>query len=84
MNIEEASVPEALRLAGSKLGHIHFADSNRQAIGLGHTNIVPVAQVLQEIGFDGCISAEVLPLPNSETAAAQTIQSYRRFFTPAY
>jgi sugar phosphate isomerase/epimerase len=80
MNIEEASLPDALRLVGSKLGHIHFADSNRQAMGFGHTDMLGVAQVLKEMGFDGCVSAEALPLPDSETAAAQTIQSYRRFF----
>jgi sugar phosphate isomerase/epimerase len=80
MNIEEASIPDALRVAGSKLGHIHFADSNRHAIGLGHTEMAPVVRVLREISFEGCVSAEVLPLPDSATAAAQTIQSYRRFF----
>lgn len=80
MNIEEASVPSALKTAGPMLGHIHFADSNRQAIGFGHSDIAPIARALQEAGYSGCISAEVFPLPDSERAAAQTIQSYRRFF----
>ena len=35
MNIEESSVADALRLAGPRLGHIHFADSNRRAVGFG-------------------------------------------------
>jgi sugar phosphate isomerase/epimerase len=80
MNIEEPDVAEALRRAGPKLGHVHFADSNRHAIGFGHTDMAPVARALREIEFEGCISAEVLPLPDSHTAAVQTIQSYRRFF----
>jgi sugar phosphate isomerase/epimerase len=80
MNIEEANLAAALRAAGPKLGHIHFADSNRQAIGFGHTDVAPLAEALREIGFNGCISAEVLPLPDSTTAATQTIESYRKFF----
>jgi sugar phosphate isomerase/epimerase len=83
MNLEEANLVEALRLAGPKLGHVHFADSNRQAIGFGHTDVAPIARVLTEIGYAGFISAEVLPLPDSEAAAAQTIRSYRRFFAGA-
>ncbi|GAA3333024.1 hypothetical protein GCM10020331_095440 [Ectobacillus funiculus] len=39
MNIEEADPIEALRNVGSKLGVYHVADSNRQAVGNGHSNI---------------------------------------------
>src|SRR5207302_11193558 len=53
MNIEEADIASALRLAGSKLGNVHFADSNRQAMGLGHTDVEAVAQALREIGYNG-------------------------------
>jgi len=79
-NIEEVCTADALRLAGPDLGHVHFADSNRQAVGLGHTAIGPIAEALREIGFGGCVSAEILPLPDSETAAAQTMESFRRWF----
>src|SRR5438034_10645371 len=51
MNIEEAGIGDALRLAGPQLGHIHFADSNRQAIGFGHTDIAPVVQAMRDIGY---------------------------------
>jgi sugar phosphate isomerase/epimerase len=80
MNIEEASLAEALRQAGPLVGHFHFADSNRRAIGLGHTEVASVAQALREIGYAGYISGEVFPLPDSETAAAETIKSYRHYF----
>jgi len=81
-SIEESSIAEALSLAGPDLGHVHFADSNRQAVGQGHTDIAPVAEVLRQIGFKGYASAEILPLPDSETAAKQTIASFRRWFCP--
>jgi sugar phosphate isomerase/epimerase len=78
MNIEEVSICEALRAAGKFIGHIHFADSNRLAIGLGHTEMGPVIKALQEIGYAGYLSAEVLPLPDSETAAQQSVTAFRQ------
>ena len=83
MNIEEASIADALRLAGSRLGHVHFADSNRRAIGFGHTDTAPVVQALRDIGYAGYVSGEILPLPDSDTAAGQTIASYRKWFAPS-
>jgi len=80
MNIEEASVADALRLAGPLLGHVHFADSNRQAVGFGHTPIAPVVQALRDIRYAGFVSGEVVPLPDSDTAAKQTIASIKKWF----
>jgi sugar phosphate isomerase/epimerase len=77
MNIEETDLAAALRNAGKHVGHVHFADSNRQAMGLGHTAAVPVITVLREIGYTGYLSAEILPLPDPETAARQTISAIR-------
>lgn len=77
MNIEETSIPEALRAVAPRLGHVHFADSNRRAIGFGHTEIAPIITALREIGYTGYLSAEVLSLPDSQTAAEQTIRAFR-------
>jgi sugar phosphate isomerase/epimerase len=79
LNIEEDSVPGALRALGPRLGHVHFADSNRRAMGFGHTEVPPIIQALREIGYAGYLSAEVLPLPDSDTAARQTIKSFRKY-----
>ena len=81
MNIEETSIPEALRLAGPLVGHVHFADSNRLAIGCGHTDMPPIIQALRDIGYAGYLSAEVFALPDSETAAKQTIKSFKLLTT---
>ena len=80
MNLEETSIAESLRAAGPHLGHVHFADSNRRAMGLGHTDLAPIARALREMGYQGAISAEILPLPEAATAARQTMESYRKFF----
>lgn len=79
MNIEEADIAATLRAVAKRVGHIHFADSNRRAIGLGHTDIAPIAAVLKEIGYAGYLSAEIHPLPDAETAARETMASFRRW-----
>jgi sugar phosphate isomerase/epimerase len=78
MNLEEADLSAAVRAAGDMIGHVHFADSNRHAIGFGHTDTAPVLRALREIGYAGYLSAEVLPLPDSEAAAAQTMAAFRK------
>ena len=77
MNIEEADPGQAIRDAGSRVGHVHFADSNRQAVGFGHTEMSSILSALEEIGYDGYLSAEIFPLPSPEAAAEQTIKSFR-------
>ena len=77
MNIEENDLPGTLSALGSRLGHVHFADSNRRAIGFGHTDARPIVEALRGIQYAGYLSAEILPLPDSEAAAAQTIASFR-------
>ena len=79
MNIEERCIPDAIMRATEHVGHVHFADSNRQAVGFGHTDFVPIMDSLRHIGYSGYLSAEVLPLPDSDGAAAQTIASFKRF-----
>lgn len=78
MNIEEVDLGQALCLAGRRVGHIHFADSNRQAAGRGHLDFTPVVSALDAIGYDGILSAEVVPIPDSVAAARQTITTFRR------
>lgn len=77
MNIEEPDLPAALRSIAPRLGHVHFADSNRQAIGHGHTDPAPLLAVLREISYQGYLSAEILPLPDPETAARDFLTSLR-------
>jgi sugar phosphate isomerase/epimerase len=77
MSIEEADVAAALAAAGRRVGHVHWADSNRQAMGLGHTAAGPVVAALRGTGYQGFLSAEVFPLPTAMDAARQTIKSLR-------
>ncbi len=58
MNIEEASIPEAIRKGGKWLKHVHLADSNRLLPGWGHTDFRSGFAALKEIGFDGFMALE--------------------------
>jgi sugar phosphate isomerase/epimerase len=77
MNIEEASIEAALRSAGSRLKHVHVADSNRLAPGWGHLDFAALLRTLREIGYAGFLSAEILPHPDPRAAARQTVAYLR-------
>jgi sugar phosphate isomerase/epimerase len=77
MNIEEADLAQAIRDAGPKIGHVHWADSNRLAMGSGHTDAGVVMAALREISFQGYVSAEIFTGGDPEGAARQTIASIR-------
>ncbi|MBM3967480.1 MAG: sugar phosphate isomerase/epimerase [Planctomycetes bacterium] len=79
MNIEEADMARSLREAGGRVGHIHFADTNRKGVGMGHLVVEPLIQALRDIEYSGYLSAEVFPQPSSMVAAEMTIESYRRY-----
>ena len=51
----------------------------RRAAGLGHTDFAPIIAALKDIEYSGYLSAEVLPLPDTDTAARQTIDTFRKF-----
>ena len=80
MNIEEEDIAQTLRDAGARVGHVHFADSNRHAVGFGHTEMAPIVAALKDIDFHGFVSAECLPLPDSLAAAQKTIAAFRKWF----
>ncbi len=77
MNIEEVSLAESLRSAGDSVLHVQLTDSNRLAAGQGHIDFLELVEVLREFDYRGYLSAEILPLPDSRTAARQAIEFFR-------
>ncbi|MGI9177611.1 MAG: TIM barrel protein [Pirellulales bacterium] len=78
MNIEEESLAGTLVACGSRIGHVHWADSNRRAMGFGHTDAAAVVAALRTIHYSGWLSAEVFSWPSASEAADRTIASLRR------
>ena len=70
MKIEDLSMMGSLRQAGDAIGYVHLADSNRRAPGCGHLDVPQIGSTLQEIGYNGHVTAETLPYPNPGSAAA--------------
>jgi D-psicose/D-tagatose/L-ribulose 3-epimerase len=53
MNIEERSIGDAIRTAGSRLRQVHACENDRGAPGSGHVPWREVADACRAIGFDG-------------------------------
>jgi sugar phosphate isomerase/epimerase len=73
MNIEDESIEDGLREVGDRLWHVHIADSNRKYPGSGHLDFPCIFDTLKQMKYTGYISAELLPLPDPDMAAAKTI-----------
>lgn len=58
MNIEEASIPDAIRRGGKWIKHIHLADSNRLLPGWGHIDFRSGFIALKEIGYTNFMALE--------------------------
>lgn len=74
MNIEEKEIINSIRESKELLGYIHAADSNRMYPGAGHINFKEILDTLTDIGYDGYISGECLPLPEGDTAAINGLE----------
>ncbi len=72
MNIEEVDVASTLLQVGDRLGYFHIVDSNRQSPGQGHLDFKTIFATLNQIGYQGPVSAEILPLPSDESAIIRT------------
>ncbi len=80
MNIEDASFRDAIIQARGLVGYFHVADSNRKAPGWGHIEFDEIFGALREIGYDGWVTAEILPEPDPDSAARQAVQFLRSRF----
>jgi D-psicose/D-tagatose/L-ribulose 3-epimerase len=58
MNIEERSIGDAIRAAGSRLKHVHGCENDRGAAGSGHVPWNEVREALKAIGYDGPVVIE--------------------------
>ncbi len=57
-NIEESSLPAAIRAAGEQLGHVHACGNDRGAPGNGHIPWDDIADALADVGYDDQVVVE--------------------------
>lgn len=72
-NIEEKSIPEAIRLAGSMLGHFHACENDRGIPGTGHIDWIGIRDALRDIAYDGPVVIESFTPGAIEIAKAAAI-----------
>jgi D-psicose/D-tagatose/L-ribulose 3-epimerase len=62
MNLEEENgIHNAIRNAGSWLGHLHLGDNTREVPGRGCINWREIMIALKDIDYQGALSFEPLP-----------------------
>jgi D-psicose/D-tagatose/L-ribulose 3-epimerase len=70
MNIEEKSIPDAIRAAGARLRHFHACKNDRGAPGSGHVEWDDVFAALAGTGYDGLVVIESFTPQIQEIARA--------------
>jgi sugar phosphate isomerase/epimerase len=71
MNIEEDSIPAALRAHAQHIVHVHLADSQRREPGSGHLDFDAVFEALADNGYTGALAMEFLPAPDAAIVAGR-------------
>ncbi len=79
MNIEDEDIYNSFREAGDLCWFVHLADNNRHWPGSAHLDFEQIFRTLKEVGYKGYVSLEILPWPDSDTAARASIESIRRY-----
>ena len=80
--LEERSPYDAILEAGDLIGHVHVADTNRLAPGLGMLDWEKILYRLIMVGYEGFLSVEALAKPSYEEmlrTAAQTLKPLINF-----
>jgi D-psicose/D-tagatose/L-ribulose 3-epimerase len=72
-NIEEKSIPEAIRKAGNLLCHVQGNECDRGTPGTGHLDWRGINEALQDIKYEGAMVIETFGAPSAELARAASI-----------
>jgi D-psicose/D-tagatose/L-ribulose 3-epimerase len=81
-NLEEPNLPLAIWRASDRLFLFHAADSNRQAVGRGHTDFIALTRALKAVGYAGDVIFECVPqgpdpfTPNKGPGSLATLEVY--------
>ena len=72
-NIEEKSIPEAIRTGGDRIVHVHISENDRATPGEGHVDWDETFATLKEINYDGWMVIEAFGQALPDLAAATCI-----------
>jgi D-psicose/D-tagatose/L-ribulose 3-epimerase len=77
-NIEEKSIPEAIRAAAPWTALVHISENDRSIPGTGHVHWDETFDTLQAVGYDGWMVVEAFGLALPNIVAATKI--WRKMF----
>ena len=82
MNIEEASIGNAIRLVGDKLANFHTGENNRSipGMGMGHLDWDEIFSALKDINYKGRIISEPFVMMGGEVG--RDIHVWRNLMDP--
>jgi D-psicose/D-tagatose/L-ribulose 3-epimerase len=72
-NIEEKSIPSAIKACADQLVHVHISENDRSTPGEGHVHWDATFATLKEVGYDGWLMIEAFGLALPDLAAATKI-----------
>jgi len=73
LGIEEKDLGDAVRSAGSYLGHVQVSENDRGVPGTGHLPWQDVASALRDLNYDGPIVVESFNFENKDIARAAAV-----------
>lgn len=75
MNMEDRSIPDAIRLAGERIVHFQANENHRGHPGTGHLDWPAIMRALAQVGYKGPISLE--PFRRNDDRVALPIAHWR-------
>ena len=73
MNVEERSIPDAIRLAGDRVFHFHACANDRGPPGVDHLDWGGIVRALRDVGYGGAVVIESFTAENEAMATAAAI-----------
>jgi D-psicose/D-tagatose/L-ribulose 3-epimerase len=73
MNIEERSIPDAIRMAADRVYHFHACASDRGAPGADHLDWDGIVRALDEVGYEGAVVIESFTAETEAIATAAAV-----------
>ena len=77
LELQGENINDSIKKAKDLLVHIHLVDSDRKIPGQGNIDFKEVIKYLKDVNYRGFLSAEIIPLPNDDTAAKEYIDAVR-------
>ena len=72
-NIEEKSLPEAIRVTASAINNVHISENDRGIPGTGHVDFEAVFDALKQSKYDGWLTVEAFGQALPDLAAATKV-----------